>query len=146
MLTQECRIVEAILGFDIGGNDRRAVAQRVAERRIGIGRNDGVANHTRPPADAGAHQQAVPVGARFQHLGEFGAQCLADQPAGLVQDVVQVLGFQGELPEAGQHVLLAEQRVLADRGEIGHGAVLARRPGCFEGRPKNTRAGRSRRP
>ena len=69
----------------------------------------GLAYNTWLPADACAHQQGLPVRLNFHDLGQVSAQRLADQPARLVEDVVQVVGPEGQLAELGQDGLLPER-------------------------------------
>lgn len=49
-------------------------------------------DHARLPAGAGAHQQGDTVLLQLHDLDHVGAERLADQPAGLVQNLVQVVG------------------------------------------------------
>ena len=71
------------------------------------------ADHARLPADPGADEQGPAVRLALHDLGEVGAERLADEAAGLVQDLVEVVGAEGELAELREHGLLGQQLIVA---------------------------------
>ena len=112
---------------DHGLGDR----QRQPFQRAGLGLRPDLADHAGLPADAGADQQRAAIRLQLQHLGQAGTEPLGDQPAGIVQDLLQVVGMQRQLPEAGERGLLGQQSVPAALGWIGHGGAKARQPWRF---------------
>lgn len=81
-------------------------------------------DHARLPADAGAHQQGDTVLLQLHDLDHVGAERLADQPAGLVQNLVQVVGPESKFSEPRNGIPLQEGRTLAVRSYSGHSYSL----------------------
>ena len=63
------------------------------------------------PSDAGADEQALPVRLALHNLGKVGPERPADQAAGLVQYVVEIIRPEGELAELRKDGLLGQQCV-----------------------------------
>ena len=129
-LDQEVGVAEAGFGGDVGGDHRPTGLQRMAFRGPFRGLGARLADHAGWPADAGAHQEGLPVRLHLHHLGEVGAKRLADQAAGFGEDLVQVVGAKGQLAEARQGGLLSKLVGMSARSMLGAVLVNVVLMGC----------------
>jgi len=81
----------------------------MAFRGLVRGPGGRLADHARLPTNARADQQGLAVLLQLHDLGEVGAEGFSDEAASFGQDLVQVVGPEGEFSEPGQNGLLAEQ-------------------------------------
>jgi len=67
-----------------------------------------VPDHAGPPADAGPQEQLVLVRAILEHFRQLASEAVGADPAGLLQEGIEIRRLQGEETEACQNLLLAE--------------------------------------
>ncbi len=96
---------EPLLGADVLGDDGLGNLDRVGLRRVLAHGDAGLAHDAGSPAATGLDQQLVTLVVDLQSLGEARAERLADDAAGLVQHLVEIVAAQGELAEGGQRLL-----------------------------------------
>jgi hypothetical protein len=106
---EEIGVGEALLALDILRDHRLAGFHGIAFGTRFVGSDSHVADNALRPADAGTDQQRYAVGLEFHDLGEAGVAGLADQEAGLMENVVEIVGAEGELAEFRQHRLLPQK-------------------------------------
>ena len=126
---------EALLPRQVGRDDRLAGRERVRRRGVLLGGDLEPADHAGFPTDAGADEQGPAVRLALHDLGEVGVERPADEAAGLVQDLVEVVGAEGELAELREHGLLGQQLLVVGSSPARHdaetrGRIVGSWPGC----------------
>ncbi|MBL6080821.1 hypothetical protein JMJ56_22660 [Belnapia sp. T18] len=90
--------------------------------RCHVRRLDGcLADHARLPAHARANEQDLAVLLQLHDLGEVGAKRFPNKAAGFSQDLVEVVGPEGHIPESGQNGLLPKQLLLSASHRLTQG-------------------------
>ena len=121
MVDQEIGEVEPVLFSDIAREHGLAAFQRVGLGRL-LGERQTLLSHDpRSPAHTGLDQGRLAALLDFQNLREIGAERFRDQPAGLLQHLVESITAKGEVAETGQH-LLSNSHLL----EVRHLGVWSR--------------------
>ncbi len=65
-------------------------------------------DHAGPPSDARTEQELVVVRAIFEHFRQLAPEATGADPAGLLQEGIEIHGLQGEEAKARQDLLLPE--------------------------------------
>ena len=113
MLDHDLRSAEPVLTLGRGGSEMTGQhgftgAERIAGRRAQVGSRARMPDHAGPPADAGPHQEFVLVRAVFEHFRQFAPEATGADPAGLLQEGIEIHGLQGKEAKARQNLLLPE--------------------------------------
>src|ERR1700738_5743090 len=106
MLLENLRRSEALLVFQMIGNDRFARAQGKARRRGEISPDARNPDNSWTPANTGANEEAVLGRDIFKHLAELGAQTFRRQACGIDQQLIERYALQRRDAQLGQDLLL----------------------------------------
>jgi hypothetical protein len=92
--------------FEMIGNHGLTGLQGVARRRIQVGSNRCVADHTFVPADAGANKETLVCREVLQDFAVFGVQAFGRHPGSVVEQIGEARALQGQDPKFGEQLLL----------------------------------------
>jgi len=92
--------------FEMIGNHGLTGVEGVASRRIQIGSDGRVANHTFAPANARANKQPLVCRNVLHDFAIFGVQAFGCHPRGVIEQIGEARALQGQDPELGEQLLL----------------------------------------
>jgi hypothetical protein len=72
------------------------------------------------PADASPHDHGLSTILQLNHLGQIRSERLARKATGFGQDLVEIIGFEGEFAEPRKDGLLLEQIVVHGNPCVAH--------------------------
>ena len=108
VLEQQLRRAKPRLCRQVVGNHRFPGTEGVSCRALEIAAHARVADHPRLPAYARAYEKRLLLGQVLQHFREPHLQAIGRHAARLIEDRLQVVGFQGKAP-VGCHQFLLTQ-------------------------------------